>query len=127
MASKDKIFVVMELVTGGELFDQIVAEGPMKVGAAGWAVCKEWGEEVGCGCMSESVSTCVAEPAHRSEPSYRAVRPPPAAGARRAAVLPAAGGGAGGLPQGGGVPPRPQARWVGGWVGGRVGGRSWWT
>lgn len=34
MSSRDKIFMVMELVTGGELFDKIVAEGPMKVGDA---------------------------------------------------------------------------------------------
>lgn len=33
MSSRDKIFMVLELVTGGELFDKIVAEGPMKVGA----------------------------------------------------------------------------------------------
>ena len=32
MSSRDKIFMVLELVTGGELFDKIVAEGPMKVG-----------------------------------------------------------------------------------------------
>lgn len=33
MSSRDKIFMVMELVTGGELFDKIVAEGPMKASA----------------------------------------------------------------------------------------------
>ena len=32
MSSRDKIFMVLELVTGGELFDKVVAEGPMKVG-----------------------------------------------------------------------------------------------
>lgn len=30
MSSKDKIFMVMELVTGGDLFDKIAVEGPMK-------------------------------------------------------------------------------------------------
>lgn len=34
MSSRDKIFMVMELVTGGELFDKVVAEGPMKEPAA---------------------------------------------------------------------------------------------
>ena len=31
MSSREKIFMVLELVTGGELFDKVVAEGPMKV------------------------------------------------------------------------------------------------
>ncbi|KAG7669363.1 hypothetical protein KSW81_007518 [Nannochloris sp. 'desiccata'] len=34
MSSKDKIFMVMELVTGGDLFDKIAVEGPMKEPAA---------------------------------------------------------------------------------------------
>lgn len=31
MASKDKIYMVMEFMPGGELFDKIVAEGPLDV------------------------------------------------------------------------------------------------
>ena len=34
MASREKIFMAMELVTGGDLFDKIAAEGPMKEPAA---------------------------------------------------------------------------------------------
>lgn len=30
LASKTKIFIVLELITGGELFDKIVAEGRFK-------------------------------------------------------------------------------------------------
>jgi hypothetical protein len=36
MSSKDCIFMVLELVTGGELFDKIVAEGPMKASSRCW-------------------------------------------------------------------------------------------
>ena len=31
MASKTKIYMVMELVAGGELFDKVVGDGPMPV------------------------------------------------------------------------------------------------
>ena len=30
MASKDKIYMVMEFMSGGELFDKIVADGPLE-------------------------------------------------------------------------------------------------
>ena len=33
MASRESVFMVMELVPGGELFDQILVEGAMKVDA----------------------------------------------------------------------------------------------
>lgn len=35
LASRQHIFMVMELVPGGELFDKIVAEGPMSVSIQG--------------------------------------------------------------------------------------------
>lgn len=31
MATRDKVYIVLELVPGGELFDKIVADGPLKV------------------------------------------------------------------------------------------------
>jgi serine/threonine protein kinase len=31
MATRDKIYVVLELVPGGELFDKIIADGPLSV------------------------------------------------------------------------------------------------
>lgn len=31
MATKDKVYIFLELVPGGELFDKIVADGPLKV------------------------------------------------------------------------------------------------
>ncbi len=31
MASRDKIYMVMEFMPGGELFDKIVADGPLEV------------------------------------------------------------------------------------------------
>lgn len=34
MSSKDKIYMVMELITGGDLFDKIAEEGPMKEASA---------------------------------------------------------------------------------------------
>ena len=34
MASKDKIYMVMEFMSGGELFDKIVADGPLEVSSS---------------------------------------------------------------------------------------------
>lgn len=33
MASRDKIYMVVEFMPGGELFDKIVADGPLEVSA----------------------------------------------------------------------------------------------
>ena len=38
LASRQQIFMIMELVPGGELFDKIIAEGPMSVSTAGHAL-----------------------------------------------------------------------------------------
>ena len=148
MASKDKIFVVMELVTGGELFDQIVAEGPKKVGGQQhWTrdgmsfpeinmLCfgrrrmlveeTAWPSAPSASRYSEGASSpftplllpaCYLVCAYSLFLSVDHAHTDPAivrspAGARREAPLPAAGGGARALPQAGGVPPRPQARWA---------------
>jgi hypothetical protein len=41
MASKDKIYMVMEFMPGGELFDRIVAEGPLDVRALATCLLRE--------------------------------------------------------------------------------------
>jgi hypothetical protein len=54
MSSRDKIFMVLELVTGGELFDKVVAEGPMKVRRNGWAGGAGWSTRGAHACVLDS-------------------------------------------------------------------------
>lgn len=54
--SREKIFMVMELVPGGELFDQIIASGPLKVPSVGRHV---W---FNCGCGAEHVVPAPSAP-----------------------------------------------------------------
>jgi hypothetical protein len=83
LASKTHIFIVLELVTGGELFDRIVTSG---------AHCTS-------GC-----ATCAARALTRGAARRQA------GGAAGAGVLPAADGRGVVLPRARRVPPRPQAR-----------------
>lgn len=51
MSSKDCIFMVLELVTGGELFDKIVAEGPMKASSRCWQLLAAMALHAFCGAV----------------------------------------------------------------------------
>ncbi len=76
MASKDKIYIVMEFMPGGELFDKIVAEGPLEVGLSpGSSLCmhktgqaRAWPSRVtvaqsSAGCAGRAAGASSAEPA----------------------------------------------------------------
>ena len=129
MSSRDKLFMVMELVTGGELFDRVVAEGPVKARRPTAPLPRQpvcWR----CAALKVTEPPCAplctpcAPPVHPlctpcAPPCTNVAMPHPVTERTAAAAAAAGGGGAprvwaaagrgGVLPPAGHLPPRPEA------------------